>query len=70
MAMLNALGAVQAMLGRVDGTLKQIFAWYASLPFLTGQVAWDQLKHTHKGIMPGHILLFLTDFKVITMTTT
>ena len=47
-----------------DAVLKNIFAWYASLPYLTGHVAWDHFKHTHKGIMAGHILMFLTDFKV------
>ena len=55
---------LQEMLGRYDATLKKMFAWYASLPNLTGPVSWDQFKNNHKGMLSGHLVLLLTNFKV------
>lgn len=52
------------MLDRYDTTLKKMFAWYASLPNLTGPVSWDQFKNNHKGMLSGHLVLLLTNFKV------
>lgn len=52
------------MLGRYDTTLKKIFAWYASLPNLAGPVSWERFRNNHKGMLSGHLLLLLTDFKV------
>ena len=46
--------------------MKRIFAWYASLPNLTGQVSWEQFRHNQKGMLAGHLVLLLTDFKVCT----
>ena len=55
---------VQDMLGQYDATLKKMFAWYASLPNLTGTVSWEQFNNNHKGMLSGHLVLLLTDFKV------
>lgn len=55
---------VQDMLARYDKTLKKMFAWYASLPNLNGSVSWEQFKNNHKGMLSGHLILLLTDFKV------
>ena len=55
---------MQEMLRRYDATLKKMFAWYASLPNLAGPVAWEQFRHSQKGMLSGHLLLLLTDFKV------
>ena len=55
---------VQDMLSRYDTTLKKMFAWYASLPNLTGSGSWEQFKNNHKGMLSGHFVLLLTDFKV------
>lgn len=55
---------LQEMLGRYDTTLKKMFAWYASLPSLAGPVSWEQFRNNHKGMLSGHLLLLLTDFKV------
>lgn len=55
---------LQDMLGLYDTTLKKIFAWYGSLPNLAGPVSWEQFRNNHKGMLSGHLLLLLTDFKV------
>ncbi|KAL0051186.1 hypothetical protein WJX82_003339 [Trebouxia sp. C0006] len=53
------------LLARHDVILKKVFAWYASLPSLAGQASWEQFRHTQKGMLAGHLILLLTDFKVI-----
>lgn len=55
---------MQELLARHDVTLKKMFAWYASLPCLGGQVSWEQFRHNQKGMLAGHLILLLTDFKV------
>lgn len=47
-----------------DAVLKRMFAWYASLPNLAGPVSWEQFRYSQKGMLSGHLILLLTDFKV------
>ena len=58
------LRCLQDMLGRYDTTLKKVFVWYASLPKLVEPVSWEQFRNNHKGMLSGHLVLLLTDFKV------
>ncbi|KAL0026668.1 hypothetical protein WJX79_002875 [Trebouxia sp. C0005] len=53
------------LVARHDAMLKKVFAWYASLPSLAGKASWEQFRHTQKGMLAGHLILLLTDFKVI-----
>ena len=57
-------GGMQDLLATHDAILKKVFAWYASLPSLAGQASWEQFRHTQKGMLAGHLILLLTDFKV------
>lgn len=55
---------MQDLLQKHDATLKKVFAWYACLPHATGQPTWEHFKHQSKGMIAGHLILLLTDFKV------
>ena len=55
---------MQDLLCRYDAALKKMFAWYASLPNLSGPVSWEHFSHQSKGMIAGHLVLLLTDFKV------
>lgn len=57
-------GGMQDLVARHDAMLKKVFAWYASLPSLAGKASWEQFRHTQKGMLAGHLILLLTDFKV------
>ena len=57
------LGYMQGLLQQHDATLKKMFAWYASMPNLTGPVSWEQFSHQSKGMLAGRLILLLTDFK-------
>jgi hypothetical protein len=60
----EVIGGMQDLLARHDVILKKVFAWYASLPSLAGQASWEQFRHNQKGMLAGHLILLLTDFKV------
>ncbi len=57
-------GGMQDLVARHDAMLKKVFAWYASLPSLAGHASWEQFRHTQKGMLAGHLILLLTEFKV------
>ena len=63
----EVIGGMQDLVVRHDAILKKVFAWYASLPSLAGQTSWEQFRLTQKGMLAGHLILLLTDFKVCPM---